>query len=136
MKRRRTFMTVAAFVAAVTFSAAQADDHRHGHHHHGHHHGHGHHHAWHHGPPHGFRGHHFHAPRPHYYGPAPLAYRQPAHRWYRDDRPLGGGSATLAIAAGGVLGGIVGNEAGYGNPAAIIGGSVLGSVLGHEIVRH
>jgi outer membrane lipoprotein SlyB len=56
---------------------------------------------------------------------------------YRDRyyRPQGHGSATLPIVAGGILGGIVGNEAGYGNPAAIIGGSVLGSVLGHEIAR-
>lgn len=44
-----------------------------------------------------------------------------------------GGNA--AVGGGGVLGGVIANEIGYGNPAAVIGGSVLGSVLGHEIAH-
>lgn len=61
-------------------------------------------------------------------GPAYRGYRH--HGSYRREA-----SETLPMVAGGILGGIVGNEAGYGNPAAIIGGSVLGSVLGHEVAH-
>jgi len=57
---------------------------------------------------------------------------------YHDDYPAyrrhGSGLAgTLPIVAGGVLGGVVGEQVGAGNHGAIIAGSVAGAVLGHEI---
>lgn len=73
-------------------------------------------------------------PRPVYYAP-PVVYPHGPVYGDRYDRAHSRGSATWPIVAGGIIGGIVGNETGYGNPAAIIGGSVLGSVLGHEIAR-
>ncbi len=92
-------------------------------------HGHPHHH---HGPPPWAQG--YYAPPPAYYQappPPPVMYREaPAYR-----EPHGRISELVPMAAGGIIGGVVGDQAGYGNPAAVIGGSVLGTVLGHEIAR-
>jgi outer membrane lipoprotein SlyB len=44
-------------------------------------------------------------------------------------------AGALPIVAGGVLGGLVGEQVGYGNHGAIIAGSVAGAVLGHEIAH-
>ncbi|MGX2040705.1 hypothetical protein ACWJKU_11325 [Methylocaldum sp. MU1018] len=135
MKPLNQIIALSAIVLLAFGSGVRADSwghgHRHGHHHHGHHH------------------HDHYAPRviEHYYEPAPYYYRQPrvVHRHYyqaprviyRDEYPVyrrhGGLSGALPIVAGGVLGGMVGEQAGYGNHGAIIAGSVAGAVLGHEI---
>jgi hypothetical protein len=76
--------------------------------------------------------HHYHAPAPRYYRPPRVVY----HDYYPSYYGRGSGLAgTLPIVAGGVLGGLVGEQVGYGNHGAIIAGSVAGAVLGHEIGR-
>lgn len=119
-------LAIALLTSLVMSPALHADDWHHGGHHHHHHHHH------HHG--------HYYGPPPVYYVPARPVYVVPRYRpapvygWRGEyPRPRSYGSGTLPLVAGGILGGVVGNEAGYGNPAAIIGGSVLGSVIGHEI---
>jgi uncharacterized protein YcfJ len=79
--------------------------------------------------------HHYYEPAPRYYGGPRVVHR---HIHHYDDYPVyrrhgGGLSETIPIVAGGVLGGMVGEQVGYGNHGAIIAGSVAGAVLGHEI---
>ncbi|CAL1239663.1 glycine zipper 2TM domain-containing protein [Candidatus Methylocalor cossyra] len=127
MKYHRSFpLAVLLLTALAVTSEVRADDDDWGwghHHHHHHHHHHPHHHGWW-GPR--------YVPVPAYYPPAPpVVYREiPRYRPYRSRM-----GETLPLVAGGVLGGVIANEIGYGNPAAVIGGSVLGSVLGHEIAH-
>ena len=132
MKHTITAIALVAGLASTPMAHADRDWHwgHHGHHHH-HHHGHHHHHHHRHWG--------YYPPRPVYY-PAPVApayYPPPA--MYREipvyRPPHGGLSEIIPMAAGGIIGGVVGDQAGYGNPAAVITGSVLGSVLGHEIAR-
>jgi hypothetical protein len=129
MKRSIAATVLATLAGLAAVSPARADGWEH---HHGH--GHGHHH---HGP---HWAHEHYYPKPAYYGPPPVVHHyHPPQVVYREapayQPPHRGISEIVPLAAGGIIGGVVGDQAGQGNPAAIIGGSVLGSVLGHEIAR-
>jgi hypothetical protein len=69
------------------------------------------------------------------YVPAPVYYAPPPPVYYRAPAVAVPGRGVLPIVAGGVVGGLVGNQLGYGDPGAIIAGSVAGSVIGHEIAH-
>ena len=134
MKRLATVTIMAALAALFCVSGAHADGHR----------GWGHQHRHHHGHPYGRGGyvermiyerplyiheHHYRPPRVvHHYYEVPVVYER-RYPIYHDHRLSG----ALPIIAGGVLGGVLGEQLGYGNHGAIIGGSVLGSVLGAEM---
>lgn len=145
------FFSRLGLIAAMglIFSApAMADGHGHhggwGHHDHGgwRHHDHGHHDHW-------ERHDYYRPPRvivhsyaPAYYAPppAPVYYAPVAPAYYAPPPPRpayyrNSAGNVLPIVAGGVLGGLVGNELGYGSPGAVIAGSVAGSVIGNEIGR-
>jgi hypothetical protein len=151
----RRFGLIAAM--GLIFSAPALADH--GHHGGWEHHDHGHHGGWEHHDHgrHGGWGHNDHwehrdyyRPRvvvqsyaPAYYAPppAPVYYAPVAPAYYAPPPPprpayyRNSAGNVLPIVAGGVLGGLVGNELGYGSPGAVIAGSVAGSVIGNEIGR-
>jgi hypothetical protein len=131
MKNKIT--ALALLIAAGMVLAAPAEAHGWEHKHHWHGHGYSHHHHHHHHGPHWARGYYYAPPPPPprvIYREVPVYPQAPAYR-----PPHRRISEIVPMAAGGIIGGVVGDQAGYGNPAAIIGGSVLGSVLGHEIAQ-
>jgi len=70
------------------------------------------------------RGHHY-----GYYRPYPAA----PHYYYQSGYgPVG----LVPIIAGGVIGGVIGNSVGQGEPVPIVAGTIIGSVIGHEVARH
>jgi hypothetical protein len=63
-------------------------------------------------------------------------YDEPAPRAYRESYPEPRGDSPVPILAGGVIGGVVGNSLGRGDPGDTAVGAVVGSIIGYEIVRN
>lgn len=117
---------VIVFSAGIIASPAAPVHAQHGHFGwHGHHHGHD---QGYRRPRHGIPVYPLYVPPPVLYRPAPIYGRRGDYCPPRRHE-----HSSLPLIAGGIMGGVVGNEVGYGHPAAIIGGSVIGSVIGHEL---
>jgi hypothetical protein len=63
-------------------------------------------------------------------------YYEPAPRGYRESYPDRRDSSPVPIIAGSVIGGVMGNELGRGNPGDTAVGAVIGTIIGYEIVRN
>lgn len=140
--KRILFIALTALTMALMAPASQASRYGHGHHygHNGHHSG-----------KHYSRGHHYRGHRRHY---RPVRhFRLARHTYHRPvyvqpvpvyERPrdcyrttvVRRGRSSAPIVAGGVIGGMIGNDIGHGRRGPTIAGTVIGALVVNRLTRH